>query len=475
MKQHKAPLLFISFLVFLSFALSLFAGAAPFEDARPGWKLAVQGWTFRKLTLFETLDILNELDIHYLEAYSGQKLSPEHPDVVFGPGLPDALKNEVKTKLDELGIKLVNFGVVGLGGDNEANEKLFRFAKDMGIETILSEPEQKYLKKIDKLCQKYQIRVGLHNHPKPTRYWDPQIAMKAVRKRSDWMGVSADIGHWMRSGIDIEKGLDLIGNRLVSLHMKDLNVFGAKEAHDVPWGQGEADMRNVLLKLDHMGFMGVMTIEYEHITDHLKSDVAQCVEFFRANASVLAPQWQNVFEEDLSNARFAEGSWEMTDGVLTRKGGGDIWTTEQYDNFILECEFKVAENSNSGIFLRCGDLENFVQNAIEVQIHASTDNPKHSCGAIFDVLAPSEDAAKPAGEWNQYKITCLGNRIYVNLNGKSIINMNLLAWQKGGKNPDGTLNKFRKPLADFPKKGYIGFQDHGDPVWFRNIRIRPVH
>lgn len=475
MKQFKTSFLCILILIIiLSIQTIVFAGEK-FEDARPGWKLAVQGWTFREYTLFETLDILKELDVHYFEAYSGQKLSSEHPDVVFGPGMPDDLKDAVKAKLCELEIKLVNFGVVGLGTDNEANEKVFQFAKEMGIETILSEPEQKALKKIDKLCQKYQIRVGLHNHPAPTRYWDPKIVMKALKGRSKWMGASSDIGHWMRSGIEIEKGLDMVGDRLISLHLKDLNQFGVKSAHDVPWGKGKADMRNVLLKLDHMGFMGVMTIEYEHITPYLKEEVAKCVEFFRANASAIAPRWEKVFDEDLSNAQFAEGSWEMIDGVLTRKGGGDIWTTKEYDNFILECEFKMAENTNSGVFVRCGNIEDFVQNSIEVQIHESEEKPTHSCGAIFDVLAPTMQAAKPAGEWNHYQITCMGNRIYVVLNGKNVIHMNLMAWNKGNTNPDGSPNKFKKPLVKFPKIGYIGFQDHGHPIEFKNIRIRPIH
>ena len=81
---------------------------------------------------------------------------------------------------------------------------------------------------------------------------------------------------------------------------------------------------------------------------------------------------------------------------------------------------------------------------------------------------------KPAGQWNRYTITCKANKIYVILNGEQIIDMDLDLWTEAGKNPDGTPNKFKMAYKDMAREGHIGFQYHGQPIWFRNIRIKPL-
>ena len=185
--------------------------------------------------------------------------------------------------------------------------------------------------------------------------------------------------------------------------------------------------------------------------------------------------WGNLFREDLSNAVFKTGSWEVTDGMLTRKGGGDIWTKEKYGDFILDLEFKVTRGANSGVFLRSGDINNFLHTTIEVQVHDTTDGGLHGqCGAVYDCLSPSKNIVKKTGEWNHYTITCKANKIYVVLNGEQIIDMDLNDWTEAHKNPDGTPNKFNTAYKDMPRVGNIGFQDHGDQVWFRNIKIKKL-
>jgi hypothetical protein len=106
--------------------------------------------------------------------------------------------------------------------------------------------------------------------------------------------------------------------------------------------------------------------------------------------------------------------------------------------------------------------------------HGKPKPDKHDCGAIYDCLAPSKNAVKPAGEWNSLRLTCRGPRIEVVLNGAPIINMDLDQWTAAHKNPDGTENKFSTAYKNMPRRGRIGFQDHGKPVWYRNIRIKPL-
>lgn len=187
--------------------------------------------------------------------------------------------------------------------------------------------------------------------------------------------------------------------------------------------------------------------------------------------------YKPLLEEDLSNAIFEEGGWVFEDGVLTATGKGDIWTKERYGNFILSLEFKCADETNSGVFIRCDDLDNWLHTSIEVQIlqnNADYENTKHHCGGIFDCLAPTKLLVKAPGEWNKYAIIAKDNILWVFLNNDLAAYMNLDLWTEPHKNPDGTANKFDNAYRDMPREGHIGFQYHGHPVWFRNLRLEPL-
>jgi hypothetical protein len=169
--------------------------------------------------------------------------------------------------------------------------------------------------------------------------------------------------------------------------------------------------------------------------------------------------------------------WAWKDGVLEAQGRGDLWTKERYGDFILDLEFKLAPETNSGVFLRTGSIENWLHTAIEVQVldsYGKAKSDKHDCGAIFDCLEPLKNAVKKPGEWNRYTIACKASRISVALNGQPIIDMDLDQWKEAHKNPDGTENKFNTAYKDMPREGHIGLQYHGRPVWYRNLKIRPL-
>jgi hypothetical protein len=190
--------------------------------------------------------------------------------------------------------------------------------------------------------------------------------------------------------------------------------------------------------------------------------------------------WRELFNgKDLSGWRVnATNHWIVKDGELTWKQAAvDLWTEEEFGDFILELEFKCTPGCNSGVFIRTGDIKDNVQSGIEVQIwdsYGQTKLEKHHCAAIYDALAPSKNAEKKPGEWNRIVITAKANLIHVDLNGERVIEMDLDQWSEAGQNPDGTPNKFKKPIKDFPRKGFIGLQDHHKPVSFRKVRIKPL-
>lgn len=244
-----------------------------------GWRLGCQAYSFNRFTFYEALDKTASLGLHCIEAYPGQKLSAEKPDVKVGDGMPADIRTEVKKKLAEARVKLACFGVVGLSKDEAASRKIFGFAKDMGIETIVSEPAPDAMDLVAKLCDEYGINMAIHNHPKPSHYWSPETVLKACEGRTKRVGACADTGHWMRSNINPVEAIKRLEGRIVSFHFKDLNQYGPG-AHDVPWGTGKGDVPAMLREIRRQGFKGVFSIEYEHNWLNSLPEIAQCVAFF---------------------------------------------------------------------------------------------------------------------------------------------------------------------------------------------------
>lgn len=469
--MNKKLFIMISFVILLEMAA---AGtdcltAHPCPQAYDGWRVGVQTWSFKRFTLFQAIDKTRSLGLGYIQAYPGQQVSDEIT-AGFGPNLSPEQKAQIKAKLKDADIRIFAFGVIGISKDESAARQLFDFAKEMGIETIVSEPESSQFDLIDKLCQQYKIKLAIHNHPKPSRYWNPDTVIKMCEGRSKWIGACADVGHWVRSGLDPIECLKKLKGRILDVHTKEID-----DGHDVIWGTGRGRIKGILEELHRQKYKGTFSVEYEYNWDNNVSEIRQSIDYFNSVAMALNPTgWKPVFKNDLSNAEFKDNSWAVEDGVLVRKGGGDIWTQAKYSNFILDLEFKTGKASNSGVFLRAGD-HNWLP-WVEVQIEDSYDKPisKHICGGIFDVKEPAVNAVKPAGLWNRMTVKANGSKICVILNNQPVVNIDLNDWTRPHQNPDGTKNKFDVAYKNLPKEGWIGLQDHGQDIRYRNIRIKEL-
>ncbi|UCC97375.1 MAG: DUF1080 domain-containing protein [Phycisphaerales bacterium] len=194
--------------------------------------------------------------------------------------------------------------------------------------------------------------------------------------------------------------------------------------------------------------------------------------------------WPGLFASDLSNAVFPEGIWTLEDRVLTASEDQAIWTKKDYDNFVLDLEFKTASGTNSGVVVYCTDMKNWIPNSVEIQIADDfaeqwAKSPKTwQCGAIFGHLAPAKSMVKKPGRWNRLTIKCVGEKIDVALNDEHVTSMDMRLWTSAKTNPDGSEipSWLNKPLAEHPTKGRIGLQGKhaGAPIWFRNIKIKEL-
>jgi len=203
------------------------------------------------------------------------------------------------------------------------------------------------------------------------------------------------------------------------------------------------------------------------------------------NAVADEADWRPLFDPGLSNAVFDPSVWRRdADGCLTAEKDVAIWTRDEYARFELSCEYCLEPAANSGILLYCSDTENWVPNAIEIQL---IDNdapkwkgldPRQANLSFFGHQAPKSNPAKPAGEWNSIVVRADGQRLSVSLNGEVVNECDLSAWTDAAKLPDGSAIPpwLSRPWAELATKGKIGLQGRhaGAGVRFRNIRIRSL-
>jgi sugar phosphate isomerase/epimerase len=243
-----------------------------------GWMLGAQAYTFNRFTLSEALDKMDSCGINYVECYSSQRI---------GGGIEgttdfkmDATKRaQLKALFKKKHKQLVAYGVVTPKDETEW-QQVFAFAKDMGIQIITAEPKDEHWDLVSKLCDQYKIKVAIHDHPKPSHYWHPDSVLAAINGRSKLFGACADIGHWVRSGLDPVECLKKLEGHILSLHVKDLNEKSPK-AHDVVWGKGVSNIPEVLKELKKQHFRGLFSVEYEYHWENSVPEVKECAKFWR--------------------------------------------------------------------------------------------------------------------------------------------------------------------------------------------------
>ncbi|MBC7834246.1 MAG: DUF1080 domain-containing protein [Phycisphaerales bacterium] len=168
------------------------------------------------------------------------------------------------------------------------------------------------------------------------------------------------------------------------------------------------------------------------------------------------------------------GAWGAKDGELIALKPGKGWwlrTDRMYRDFELVLDFNVPPKGNSGVGLRGSSNGDPAFTGFEVQIFDSHGQEPaiNNCGAVYGAIIPSEMAVNPAGEWNSYRIKLVGDTLNVWLNGKQIHTEQKLDDRGFVHDP---ANK--SPLRDRATTGYISLQDHGDPIRYRNLKIRDL-
>jgi sugar phosphate isomerase/epimerase len=188
--------------------------------------------------------------------------------------------------LETKGLTAVGYGVVKLGKDAAQDRKVFEFCKILGIGFVVTEPDVAGLDGIEALVKEFDIKMAIHNHPKRPLdraylFWDPDYVLGLVKDRDPRMGACADVGHWVRSGLDPVECIKKLKGRIFDSHMKDLTEFGNVKAHDLPFGQGKSNIAGILAEYHAQGYPGPLHCEYEHNWETSVPEITQCLEFVK--------------------------------------------------------------------------------------------------------------------------------------------------------------------------------------------------
>ncbi len=212
-----------------------------------------------------------------------------------------------------------------------------------------------------------------------------------------------------------------------------------------------------------------------------------------------ADGWVLLFDGKTTNGwrgygkdHFPNG-WEVVDGTLHCKGsgrgeagseeGGDIIYDKKFKDFDLKLEWKISEGGNSGIFYLAQETDKPIwATAPEMQV---LDNERHpdaklgkdgnrQAGSLYDLIPAKPQNAKPAGEWNQVEIIVYRGTVIHKMNGETVVEYHLWTPEWDSLVAHSKFPKYNPDWAKVAEEGYIGLQDHGDDVWYRNIKIKDM-
>jgi sugar phosphate isomerase/epimerase len=238
--------------------------------------LGVQSYTFRKFKLEPALKRIQELGLHNAEFYQ------EHIPFTDKPEQLQALLKLCQ----EYGIKPRAWGVTyGFTKDHDGNRKIFEFGKALGIQMLSASPSKDSFDSLDKLCEEYQIAIGIHPHGPDGRggldkWYSAEIIMGAVKDHHPLIGSCLDTGHLIRAAqlgkkLDPAEQVRIMGARNFGMHLKD---HDNQRKEDVIFGKGVLDVAAVLKALRDVKFKGMISIEYEAHADNPSPDVKACLE-----------------------------------------------------------------------------------------------------------------------------------------------------------------------------------------------------
>ena len=312
----------ITLLAVLFVGFAAFAQNQSHDPVPTDWQFGVQAYSFRKFSFFDTVEKSAALGLKSIEMYPGQKIGGELTGAT-GHGMDADSRKAVKEKLNKHQMRVAAYGVVN-AKDEAGWQKIFEFAKEMEIGTVIIEPPEAQLATVSKLCDEFKINAAIHNHAKPSKWWDPKTVKTALEKLSKRVGICPDIGHWTRSGLDTAECMKAMEGRILAIHLKDVILDPEKGKGHHEWvalGKGTANVAGVMAELLRQQYKGPVSIEHEGHANDPYLPVKQSVRFVRENVKLspekLAAGETKRGDQTLDIADISRGLDPLKDAVWT--------------------------------------------------------------------------------------------------------------------------------------------------------------
>ncbi|WP_165230922.1 sugar phosphate isomerase/epimerase family protein [Aquisphaera insulae] len=244
------------------------------------FKVGLQSYSLRgyetggKADRAKALAVTRELGLHHWEAF------PAHVPLTQDETVIKTMKSE----FEAAGIHLGGYGVVPLGKDEAADRKIFEFARALGISYISADPDPDGFALVDKLVDEYNIPVGIHNHGPGHRFALIDTIAKAIKDHSPKIGCCIDTGHFLRSKEDPVRAVEVFGDRIYGVHLKDV-----KDAETFTiLGRGDLRTDALLKALADRKYAFNLALEYEEKPEDPVEDIKACLAALKKSAATLA-------------------------------------------------------------------------------------------------------------------------------------------------------------------------------------------
>jgi sugar phosphate isomerase/epimerase len=228
--------------------------SARIEPAPWGIKLGICSYSFRSFDRAKAIEMIKALQTPWISIKEVHLLYKSTPQEL----------EQGRKEFEAAGLKIMSGGTVYMSKDDaEDIRTYFEYAKRAGMSMMVGGPTHTNLKTIEKFVKEYDIKIAIHNHgPEDKQYPTPQSVLEVVRDLDPRMGLCMDIGHSVRTGVDVVKSIAEAGSRLLDVHVKDLRDLSAKGSQcDV--GDGDMPFPAIFKQLKKMNYQGCVNLEYE--------------------------------------------------------------------------------------------------------------------------------------------------------------------------------------------------------------------
>lgn len=224
-----------------------------------GFHLGVATYSFREFQRKLAISMTKQLGVHYV--------SVKEFHLPYTVTADEAAK--AKSEFKKAGLTIASGGNITLTDkDPMVLKRLFEYARMCGMPMMVCAPSHDTLDTVEKLVKEYDIKAAIHNHgPEDKHFPTPQSVLEAVKGRDPRMGLCMDLGHSMRTGIDVVQALETAGSRLLDMHIKDLKSATEKDSQCAV-GQGVMPIVAIFKQLKKMNYQGCVNLEYEINSDN---------------------------------------------------------------------------------------------------------------------------------------------------------------------------------------------------------------